>query len=105
MRKRTRPPIHPGDIIKHHHLIPLRLSVTEFARLLGISRKTASGIINGKASITPNMALRLSRAFNTTPDLWLNLQVKYDLWHAARESKEWKEVKQVHWTQDAALRE
>jgi plasmid maintenance system antidote protein VapI len=60
---------------------------------LGVSRKTLSKIINERGAITPDMALRLSRAFDTTPDLWLNLQKSYDLWQAETESQEWKKVK------------
>ena len=89
-RIRTRPPIHPGEIIKHHYLKPRRLSILRMADALGVSRKTLSEIVNERASVTPDMALRLSRAFKTTPQLWLNLQQNYDLWHAARDSKGWK---------------
>ena len=62
------------------------------AGTLGISRKTLSKIINGRGAITPEMALRLSRAFNTTPDLWMNLQVNYDLWKAEHETSSWRAV-------------
>ncbi|MBC8318822.1 MAG: HigA family addiction module antidote protein, partial [Desulfobulbaceae bacterium] len=58
-----------------------------------VSRKTLSKIINGHGAVSPDMALRLSRAFETTPELWMNLQKNYDLWHAAHDSKEWKRVK------------
>jgi antitoxin HigA-1 len=63
------------------------------ADTLGISRKTLSKIINERGAITPDMALRLSRAFDTTPDFWLNLQKNYDLWNAENASKEWQKVK------------
>ena len=66
------------------------------AKILGVSRKTASKIVNERGSITPGMALRLSRAFNTTPNLWLGLQQEYDLWHAIHDSKEWLKVKSVN---------
>ncbi len=95
MRKRTRPPTHPGRIIRDHHLEPLGLSISALAEILGVSRKTTSKIVNEKGAITPDMALRLSQAFNTTPNLWLGLQQHYDLWQAARQSNEWKNVKQV----------
>jgi addiction module HigA family antidote len=65
------------------------------AKILGVSRKTISKIVNERGAITPEMALRLSRAFNTTPDLWLGLQQEYDLWHAIHDSKEWRKVKLV----------
>jgi len=95
MRERKRPPVHPGRILKNHHLLPLSISLTELARVLGVSRKTISKIVNERGAITPDMALRLSRAFNTTPDLWLGLQQEYDLWHAMHDFKEWQQVKTV----------
>jgi len=95
MRERKRPPIHPGRILKNHYLVPLSITITDLAEILGVSRKTASKIVNERGAITPDMSLRLSRAFNTTPGLWLNMQQGYDLWHAARESREWKRVKPV----------
>jgi len=95
MRERKRPPVHPGRILKNHHLIPLSISITDLAKILGVARKTASKIVNERGVITPDMALRLSRAFNTTPNLWLGLQQEYDLWQATHESKEWRQVKAV----------
>lgn len=75
-------PPHPGVIIKELCLEPLGMSVTEAARALDISRKTLSAIINGKAGISPEMAVRLSMAFNTSSESWLNQQSQYDLWQA-----------------------
>lgn len=93
MRTRNRPPAHPGRILKNLYLSPLGVSNTELASTLGVSRKAISNIINEHKSVTPQMALRLSRAFpNTSPEFWLNLQKSYDLWHAARDSLEWKKV-------------
>ena len=92
MRERKRPPVHPGRIIKSHHLIPLSMSVSDLADLMKVSRKTASKIVNERGPVTPDMALRLSRAFNTTPQLWLGLQLEYDLWHAARNSRTWRSI-------------
>ena len=90
-----RQPTHPGKIIKEDYQKPLSISITELASILGVSRKTVSKIINERGAITPDMALRLSRAFDTTADLWLNLQKKYDLWQAEHESKAWKMVKPI----------
>ena len=73
------PPTHPGEIIKKLCLEPLGLSVTEAAKALGVSRKTLSSILNGHTGISPEMAIRLSIAFDTTPESWLNQQVQYDL--------------------------
>lgn len=92
MRERNRMPTHPGNILKRHYLEPLTLTVSELAHVLGISRKTLSRIVNGRASITSDMALRLSRAFRTTPELWLNLQQTYDLWNTSHYSTRWKKI-------------
>lgn len=95
MRRMKRQPTHPGKIIKEDYLKPLSLTISELASVLGISRKTLSKIINERGSITPDMALRLSRAFDTTPDFWLNLQKNYDLWQAEHTSNEWQKVKPI----------
>lgn len=90
--KRKRAPGHPGGILKRQYVEPLSLSVSELAKALGVSRKTLSNILNEHGSISADMALRLSRAFNTSAELWLNLQRNHDLWHAAQASKEWKKI-------------
>jgi addiction module HigA family antidote len=77
-------PPHPGEVLKKLCLEPLGLTVTETARALGVSRKTLSGILNGRAGISSEMAVRLSLAFGTTAESWLNQQVQYDLWRAER---------------------
>jgi len=77
-------PPHPGEILKELCLKPLGLTVTEAAKALGVSRKTLSGILNGRGGISPEMAIRLSIAFDTTAESWLNQQVQYDLWQAER---------------------
>ncbi|MBI4683133.1 MAG: HigA family addiction module antidote protein [Nitrospirae bacterium] len=95
MRTRKRPPVHPGGILKRHYMETLSLTVSELAEILGVSRKTLSKIINERGSITPDMALRLSKAFKTTPELWLNLQQNYDLWQTSHKSADWKMVKAI----------
>lgn len=94
-------PPHPGEILKMDYLEPLKLTVTDAANGLGIARKNLSAIVNGKAGISPEMAVRLSEAFDTTPDLWLNLQANYDLWKVkksgvARKITRFYKVKKVH---------
>ncbi len=95
MKERTVAPTHPGGILKRMYLEPLGMTNTSLAEALGVSRKTVSKIVNERGGVNTDMALRLSRAFKTTPDLWLNLQRNYDLWHAARKSREWQRVKPV----------
>ena len=77
-------PPHPGEIIREFCVEPLNLTVTEAARALGVTRKTLSTLLNGRAGISPEMALRLSRVFGRTPEGWLRLQVQFDLWKAAQ---------------------
>ena len=77
-------PPHPGEIIRELCLDPLGVSVTEAAESLGVSRKTLSAILNGRAGISPEMAIRLSIAFDTTPESWLAQQSQYDLWQAEK---------------------
>ena len=75
-------PPHPGEIIKELCLEPLGISVTAAAEGLGVSRKTLSAILNGRAGISPEMAVRLSIAFDTSSESWLNQQTQFDLWQA-----------------------
>ena len=87
MRTQNRPPAHPGRILKNLYLSPLGISNTKLAGTLGVSRKAISLIVNERKSVTPDMALRLSRAFpNTSAEFWLNLQKHYDLWEAGRDA-------------------
>ncbi len=81
-------PPHPGEVLKELCLEPLGLTVTEAAKGLGISRKTLSAILNGKSGISPEMAVRLSIAFRTSSESWLNQQTQYDLWLAEQHRKE-----------------
>ncbi|HLC15608.1 MAG TPA: HigA family addiction module antitoxin [Thermodesulfovibrionia bacterium] len=94
-RIRKRLPTHPGAILKYDYLEPLGISVTKVAENLGVSRITVSKIVNERASVTPEIALRLSRVFNTTPGLWMGLQKEYDLWHAEHDSKEWQKARPI----------
>jgi addiction module HigA family antidote len=73
-------PAHPGEILKELYLEPLGLSITEAAKGLGISRKSLSELINGHYGISVEMSMRLSIAFNSSPESWLNMQQQYDLW-------------------------
>ena len=83
-------PPHPGEVLRDLCLEPLELTITDAAAALGVSRKTLSAILNGRAGISPEMAIRLSIAFDTTPESWLNQQSQYDLWVARQESPKMK---------------
>ena len=86
-------PPHPGEVLRDLCLKPLGLTVTEAARALDVSRKTLSSILNGRAGISAEMAVRLSIAFNTTAESWLSQQQQYDLWRAERHRKKLRVTK------------
>lgn len=75
-------PPHPGQVLKELYLEGLNLNISDAAVALGITRQSLSGIVNGHVRISPTMSLRLGKAFNTDPEMWLNMQKNYDLWHA-----------------------
>ena len=85
-------PPHPGEVIRELCLEPLGLSVTETAQGLGVSRKALSELLNGHSGISPRMAIRLSKAFGSSPQSWLAQQMHYDLWRASRSADEIKVV-------------
>lgn len=80
MSERKRKPNHPGIILDELYIKPLNLNLQELAKNLDISRNSLFKIRTAKANITPSIAIRLAEAFDTTPNLWLNLQQKYDIW-------------------------
>lgn len=90
--ERTRKPTSPGEIIRAHYLEPLGLTITDLAKRLGISRKTLSAIVNEHGPITIDIAMRLSRALSTTPELWINLQTSLDLWLARQTPAKWEAI-------------
>jgi len=93
MRAQNRQPAHPGRILKNLYLSPLDISNTKLAETIGVSRKTISHIVNEHKSVTPDMALRLSRAFpNTSAEFWLNLQKNYDLWQAGQDANHLQDI-------------
>lgn len=75
-------PVHPGRIIKDDYVEPLELTIDQLADALKVTRQTVSKLINERSGVSPEMAIRLSKVFNTTPELWMNLQQNYDLWQA-----------------------
>lgn len=72
-------PAHPGEVLKELYLEPLQLTVTDAAKALGVTRNALSELVNGHSGVSTPMALRLGKAFGTTPELWLNMQQNYDL--------------------------
>lgn len=80
-------PAHPGRIVRNACLEPLGLSVTEGAKILGVSRQALNNVVNCKAAISPEMAIRLSKAFGSTAETWLRMQLAYDLAQALKDER------------------
>jgi addiction module HigA family antidote len=72
-------PVHPGRVVRHDCLDPLGLSITAGAKVLGVSRQTLTKVVSGKSGISPEMAIRLTKAFGSTEETWLRMQLAYDL--------------------------
>ncbi len=87
-------PPHPGETVRYDCLEPLGLTVTEGAKALGVTRQTLNNLVNGKSGISPEMAIRLSKAFGSSPETWLKMQLDYDL-AKARQSEDRIQVKRV----------
>ena len=81
---RMKKPPHPGRIVRQECLDPLDLTVKEAAKRLGVTRQTLNNLVNGKAGISPEMSIRLSKAFGSSPEVWLGLQMEYDLAQAEK---------------------
>ena len=83
-----RKPVHPGHLFKEEVLVPLGFTVTQAALDLGISGKALSEFLNGRSSLSPEMAIRIGKATSTSPESWLNMQIKLDLWKAEKKNPE-----------------
>ena len=91
---RMKNPPHPGRIVRQECIEPLGLTVTEAAKRLGVTRQTLNNLVNGKAGISAEMAVRLSKAFGSSPEVWLGMQMEYDLAQVAKQAHNIK-VKRV----------
>ena len=87
MIKRGMAPVHPGAVLKGVYLESMEITITEAAIKLDVARKTLSRLVNGHMGVSAEMAIRLSKALNTTPQLWMNMQQGYDLWVAEKKSE------------------
>ena len=83
-------PAHPGELVKHDCLDALGLSVTEGAKVLGVTRQALSNLVNKHAGLSPEMAIRLEKAFGSSAQAWLKMQMQYDLWVAQQKASEIK---------------
>ena len=88
-------PVHPGLIVKHACLDALGLSISEGAKILGVSRQALNNICTGKSAISPEMAIRLTKAFGSTEETWLRMQLAYDLAAARRDAGKIKVRRQL----------
>ena len=91
--KRIHNPAHPGEVIRATCLEPLGLSVTAAAKGLGVTRKALSELLNGHSGVSAEMAIRLEKAFGSTAETWLRMQLQYDLWHAEQRADKIKITK------------
>ncbi len=82
--KRNLPPVHPGEILREDFIKERGLTITEVAKGLGITRVNLSAVVNERAGISPELAVKLSEAFGNTAQFWINLQKNYELWRAER---------------------
>lgn len=92
-------PPHPGETVRYDCLDPLGLTVTEGAKVLGVTRQALNNLVNGKSGISPEMAIRLSKAFGSSPETWLKMQLDYDL-AKARQREDTIQVKRVRRPQE-----
>jgi antitoxin HigA-1 len=89
-----RPPTHPGTMLREEFLEPLGMEQVELAKRIGVTFQTVNALVRGRRGITPSTALRLGRLFNTGPEVWLNLQLRWDLYQAMH-SKEAKAIERI----------
>lgn len=102
-----RKPLHPGKYLREEFLEPYGITQADFAEALQLNRVTVSKILNGRQSITADVAIRLSKCLKTSPDVWLNMQTKLDLWeefHKKPQQKFWQKIKDFQWLQEHALK-
>jgi addiction module HigA family antidote len=80
-------PAHPGEVLRELYLKPLGVTITQAADALGVTRKHVSALVNRRASVTPDMAVRLAAVFATEPELWMSMQAQHDLWTVSRQAR------------------
>jgi antitoxin HigA-1 len=93
-------PVHPGSIVRHDCIEPLNLTITAAAKALGVTRQALNNVVTGKSGISPEMAIRLSKAFGSDPETWLRMQLAYDLAQARKDENKIK-VRRQHPIQEA----
>ncbi len=107
MNAMTRRPVHPGQYIREEFLEPYGITQADFAKALQLHRVTVSKILNGRQSVSPDVALRLSQCLETSPEVWLNMQIKYDIWYEQQNcmhKKSRRRIKSFGWLQAHAAK-
>ena len=97
-------PPHPGRIVRQECIEPLGITVKEAAERLGIQRQTLNNLVNGKAGISPEMSIRLSKAFGSSPEVWLGMQMEYDLAQASKSADRIANLNKIQRITTAAAR-
>ena len=95
LRDTKRKPTHPGEVLREDVLPALKMSQSELAKRLGVSRLSVSELLLEKRAMSPDMAVRISRLTNTTPDSWLRMQAAVDLWELERDPKRYRHIEPV----------
>jgi addiction module HigA family antidote len=95
MRDPKRKPTHPGEILREDVLPALSMTQGDLAKRLGVSRLSVSDLLHGKRSLSPDMALRIGRLTNTTPQSWLHMQAAVDLWELEQDPKRYRHIEPV----------
>ena len=95
LRDPRRKPTHPGEVLREDVLPALKMSQSEFAKRIGVSRLSVSELLLEKRAMSPDMAVRIGRLTNTTPDSWLRMQVSVDLWQLERDPKRYRHIEPV----------
>ena len=97
--RRTRKPTHPGELIREDLLPETGISQTDLARLMGVSRRTISEVIHERRRLTPDIAFRLAKVFNSNSEMWLNMQQAVDLWEANKKhGREYDQIRPLQET-------
>jgi addiction module HigA family antidote len=97
--RRTRKPTHPGELIREDLLPETGISQTDLARLMGVSRRTISEVIHERRRLTPDIAFRLAKVFNSNSEMWLNMQQAVDLWEANKKhGREYDQIRRLQET-------
>ena len=95
LRDAKRKPTHPGELLREDVLPALKMSQSELAKRLGVSRLSVSDLLLEKRAMSPDMAVRIGRLTNTTPDSWLRMQTAIDLWELERDPKRYRHIEPV----------